>query len=140
MFGTLFKFEIESTNRQAFIDFIDSDIRFAEMHEPGTLRFDMYEDARDPNTFFMYEAYADEKAFEQHKQHDPYRRRESHIRPEMVMKFREFFKGGAVLFRYADGNELLQMVKECTDLNLAGRDSSPYGYDRPNKIQELLSA
>ena len=38
MIGTLFRVEVEPVKRQAFIDFIEEDIRVAKEREPGTLR------------------------------------------------------------------------------------------------------
>jgi quinol monooxygenase YgiN len=60
--------------------------------EPGTLRFDLYRDPKDENAFYVYEAYRDQKAFEEHKKNEPYQHWESHIRPEMVIRFEPFFE------------------------------------------------
>ena len=92
MIGTLFRVEVEQVKRQAFIDFIEEDIRVAKEREPGTLRFDLYQDPKDENAFFVYEAYRDQKAFEDHQNHEPYQRWESHIRPEMVTCFESVFE------------------------------------------------
>jgi autoinducer 2-degrading protein len=92
MIGTLFRVEVEPAKRQAFIDFIEEDIRVAKEREPGTLRFDMYEDPKDENAFYVYEAYRDQKAFDEHKKNEPFQHWESHIRAEMVTRFESFFE------------------------------------------------
>jgi (4S)-4-hydroxy-5-phosphonooxypentane-2,3-dione isomerase len=83
MIGTLFRVKVKPTKRPAFIDFIEEDIRVAKEREPGTLRFDMYQDPKDENAFFVYEAYRDQNAFEEHKKNKPYQHWESHIKPEV---------------------------------------------------------
>jgi len=44
MLGILFKVKVKGEKRQAFLDFIEWDIRVARESEPGTLRFDLYQD------------------------------------------------------------------------------------------------
>jgi len=92
MIGTLFRVEVKPTKRQAFIDFIEEDIRVAKDSEPGTLRFDVYQDPKDENAFFVYEAYRDQKAFVEHKKNEPFQQWESRIRPEMVTRFESIFE------------------------------------------------
>ena len=48
------------------------------------------------NAFFVYEAYRDEKAFEEHQKNPPYKRWESEIEPEMVTEFQPLFRGDSV--------------------------------------------
>lgn len=91
MFGILFRVEVKPAERQAFIDFIEWDARVAKEEEPGTLRFDLYQDPKDVNAFFVYEAYRDKSAFEEHKQNEPYKCWESKIKPEMVTDFQLWF-------------------------------------------------
>jgi quinol monooxygenase YgiN len=88
MFGILFKAQVKPEKCQAFIDFINLDIQFAKESEPGTLQFDLYkykapkeETPEEENTFFVYEAYRDKKAFEEHQQNEPYRRWKCEIEP-----------------------------------------------------------
>jgi (4S)-4-hydroxy-5-phosphonooxypentane-2,3-dione isomerase len=92
MIGTLFKVEVKPTKRQAFIDFIEEDVRVAKECEPGTLRFDLYQDPKDENAFYVYEAYRDQKAFGEHKKNEPYQNFISHVMPEMVTRFESFFE------------------------------------------------
>jgi quinol monooxygenase YgiN len=93
MLGILFKAQVKADKRQAFIAFIKWDIQVAKEREPGTLRFDLYQDPADENAFFVYEAYLDKKAFEEHKKNLPYQRWESQIRPEVVADFQPLFDG-----------------------------------------------
>jgi (4S)-4-hydroxy-5-phosphonooxypentane-2,3-dione isomerase len=95
MFGILFKVKVKPEKRQAFIDFIKWDIQVAKEREPGTLRFDLYQDPADENAFFVYEAYRDRKAFEEHQKNLPYQQWELQIRPEVVADFKPLFDGDA---------------------------------------------
>ena len=84
MFQIIFRAQVEPVNREEFIDFISEDIRVAEKSEPGTLRFDLYQDKADQNAFFVHEAYQDEKAFKDHQRVDPYKRWKSEICPKIT--------------------------------------------------------
>src|SRR5829696_3645650 len=96
MLGILFKVKVKAEKRQAFIEFIEWDIQVAKECEPGTLRFDLYQDPTDENTFFVYEVYQDKNAFEDvHKKSPPYLQWDSQIMPEMVDHFQPLFKFGA---------------------------------------------
>jgi autoinducer 2-degrading protein len=97
MLGILFKVTVKAEKRQAFIEFIEWDIQVAKESEPGTLRFDLYRDPADENAFFVYEAYRDNKAFEEHQKNPPYQRWVSQIEPEMVDDFQLLFNVDAVL-------------------------------------------
>jgi hypothetical protein len=46
MLGIVFKVKVKGEKRQAFLDFIEWDIRVARECEPRTLRFDLYQDLR----------------------------------------------------------------------------------------------
>ena len=93
MFGILFKAQVKAEKRQEFIDFIKWDIQVAKEREPGTLRFDLYQDQANENAFFVYEAYLDNKVFEEHQKKLLYQRWESQIRPDMVADFQPLFDG-----------------------------------------------
>src|SRR5262249_8675928 len=89
MIGTLSRVEVKAAKCQAFIEW---DVRVAKEREPGALRFGLYQDPKDENAFFVYEASLDQNAFEEHKKNKPYQHWESHIRPEMVTCFESFFE------------------------------------------------
>src|ERR1700752_697740 len=97
MYGILFKAKVKAEKRKAFTEFIERDINVAKEREPGTLRFELYRDPADENTFFVYEAYRDKKAFEEHQRNPPYQEWVSRIEPEMVDKKEPFFENEAIL-------------------------------------------
>lgn len=93
MIEILFRAEVQAADRRAFLDFLEWDARVAreEERESGTLWFDYFEDPKDPNVFFVYEAYRDEAAFDAHKRNAPFRRWESDIKPNVLSGFQILF-------------------------------------------------
>jgi quinol monooxygenase YgiN len=51
-----------------FIKEIIDDAKGSVNDEPGCLRFDVIQDAGDPNRIWLYEVYQDEEAFQSHTQ------------------------------------------------------------------------
>ncbi|MBM3275080.1 MAG: antibiotic biosynthesis monooxygenase, partial [Candidatus Sericytochromatia bacterium] len=49
-----------------FIAAMVEDARCSVEREPGCVRFDIIQDAGDPNRIWVYEVYKDEQAFEHH--------------------------------------------------------------------------
>src|SRR5436190_24342722 len=97
MFGILFRVEVKPEKRSDFINFIKWDIQVAEEREPGTLRFDLYQDPKDENAFFVYESYQDEKAFAEHQKNEPFQRWKPDVEQRMFRApHEEWFKGDAV--------------------------------------------
>ena len=96
MFGMLLRVEVEPKKRQDFINFIKVDASVAELREPGTVRFDLYQDPSNKNVFFLYEAYVDRAAFEKHKQHEPYKLWESWIEKDVLKRRQHLFKSMAL--------------------------------------------
>lgn len=68
----LLRFQVKSGKRQELLEFLEWDAKVAREQEPGTLRFDVYASENDPNTVFLYEAYQDDDAFEEHKANEPF--------------------------------------------------------------------
>lgn len=99
MIEILFRAEVKATERSVFVDFIEWDARVAkgDERESGTLWFDYYEDPKDRNAFFVYEAYQDEMAFDAHKRNAPFKRWEAHIKPNVVTDFQILFESGKVV-------------------------------------------
>lgn len=97
MLGILFRVEVEPKKRQAFIDFIKWDVQVARHQEKGTVRFDLYQDPKDKNAFFVYEAYVNEAAFKKHQEGKPYKHWEKTVMPTMLVSFQRIFKGKAVV-------------------------------------------
>jgi (4S)-4-hydroxy-5-phosphonooxypentane-2,3-dione isomerase len=60
--------KIKPGYHNAFMEALLSDARGSIHDEPGCLRFDVLQDARDPHTLYLYEVYRDEAAIEAHRQ------------------------------------------------------------------------
>ena len=72
MYGILFRFEAKPGKLQKLIEFLTWDAEVCRDEEPGTLRFEFYSDDTNKNAVYVYEAYRDREAFEEHKKHEPY--------------------------------------------------------------------
>lgn len=66
MFVLFATFKIQPSYRDAFAKACQPDSAGSLHHEPGCFRFDLLKDNADPNTFYLYEAYADEAAYQFH--------------------------------------------------------------------------
>ena len=66
------------------LDFLRWDAEFAKAHEPGTLRFDVWEPTDEPDAVYLYEAYVDHAAFEVHKANEPFKRFVEEIVPNII--------------------------------------------------------
>ena len=86
MFGILFKFKPKPGKRQELLDFLKWDAEVCRDQEPGTLRFEFYSDPKDEDTIYVYEAYQDRIAFEEHKKNEPYQRWASGLETELGSK------------------------------------------------------
>lgn len=93
MLSILFRVEIRPDKREAFIAFIEEDISVAKANEPRTLRFDLFQDPKDINAFYVLEEYDDEDAFKAHQHNEPYKIWLTKIMPEMVTTFQLLFEG-----------------------------------------------
>jgi (4S)-4-hydroxy-5-phosphonooxypentane-2,3-dione isomerase len=60
--------QIKEGYKEEFIEAMLGDARGSVNDEPGCLRFDVIQDAGDPNRIWLYEVYVDEAAFEAHQQ------------------------------------------------------------------------
>jgi autoinducer 2-degrading protein len=49
-----------------FLRYLEADVK-GSLEEPGCLRFDVLRDPGSPNTFYLYEVYEDDEAYERHK-------------------------------------------------------------------------
>lgn len=96
MFGILFRVKTTPSKCKSFIKFIKWDARVAQKSEPGTLRFDLYQDPTDTNAFYVYEAYRDKAAFKKHQRNEPFKEWKSKVKPEMVSSLRHVFKHKAL--------------------------------------------
>jgi len=95
MFGILFRIEARPGKHQELIEFMKWDGEVCRDQEPGALRFEFYQDPKDENALYVYEAYRDFKAFEAHKNNEPYRRWSSGLQNELGTNFTILFSGDA---------------------------------------------
>lgn len=60
--------QIKTGHRTEFIDGMRGHAQGFANDEPGCVRFDVIQDADDPNRIWLYEVFKDEAAFQQHVQ------------------------------------------------------------------------
>jgi quinol monooxygenase YgiN len=77
IFAILFHAIARPGKRQELIKFLEWDREESMKLERGTLRFDVFQDPKNADAFYVYEAYEDAGAFEEHKTHPPYQRWDS---------------------------------------------------------------
>ena len=58
--------QIKEGYKDAFVEAMLGDAKGSVNDEPGCLRFDVIQDAGDPNRIWLYEVYVDEAAFQEH--------------------------------------------------------------------------
>jgi quinol monooxygenase YgiN len=61
------KVRIKPDMRDKFLKAIEVDALKSEGDEPGCLRFNVLQDAKDDNVYYFYEVYKDEAALEAHR-------------------------------------------------------------------------
>jgi quinol monooxygenase YgiN len=91
MIAILFRVVAKPGSREDLLDFLqrDSDESAAE---DGTVRFDVFPDPKDDHAFFVYEAYIDPGAFEQHMKGSAFQEWTSRIKPQLA-EFTLLFRG-----------------------------------------------
>jgi (4S)-4-hydroxy-5-phosphonooxypentane-2,3-dione isomerase len=62
------KVRIKPALRQRFLDAIEVDALGSERDEPGCFRFNVLQDAEDPNLYYFYEVYTGPAALEAHRE------------------------------------------------------------------------
>jgi len=60
--------KIKPERREQFLTVIEDDSICSVRDEPGCVRFDVLQDADDPDHYYFYEVYHDEAAFQAHTQ------------------------------------------------------------------------
>ena len=70
MYGMLTKIVVKPGKRSELLEYLRWDIEVAKESEPGTWRFDVWK--TEPDVMYLYEAYKDRTAFEDHAKGDPY--------------------------------------------------------------------
>jgi len=96
MYTVLFRTEARPGKYQELTDFMKWDVDVCKEKEPGTLRFDVHRDPKDDNAIYVYEAYRDRGAFEEHKRNEPYQRWSSGLSEELATNFSLVFEGDAL--------------------------------------------
>jgi quinol monooxygenase YgiN len=62
------KVRVEPAERQRFLAAIERDALSSERDEEGCLRFNVLQDARDPDVYYFYEVYRDQRALDAHRE------------------------------------------------------------------------
>ncbi|OGT51279.1 MAG: hypothetical protein A3E84_04190 [Gammaproteobacteria bacterium RIFCSPHIGHO2_12_FULL_42_13] len=66
MFSLIATHIIQPKHRDAYLKAIKEDAIGSLKNEPGCSQFDILQDEKDPNTFYLHETYTDRAAFEFH--------------------------------------------------------------------------
>jgi autoinducer 2-degrading protein len=67
MIAVWVKARVTPEGRQRFLEAIEHDAIASERDEPGCVRFNVLQDAQDPNVYYFYEVYRDEAAIAAHR-------------------------------------------------------------------------
>ena len=81
MIGLIFWVKAKPGKKEEFVDFFRWDAQVAKETEPGTLRFEFYDDPDDANALYVYEAYQDEDAFAVHQSNEPFQKWKAEVMP-----------------------------------------------------------
>jgi (4S)-4-hydroxy-5-phosphonooxypentane-2,3-dione isomerase len=95
MYGILFRVEAKHGKFEELCKFLEWDAEVARDKEPGTLRFEFYRDGN-KDALFVYEAYRDRSAFEEHKKNEPFHRWSRFVCNDLCVDFKKLFDGDAV--------------------------------------------
>lgn len=68
MYVIIVPIQIKEGYKEQFVAAMLDDAKGSVNDEPGCLRFDVIQDAADPNRIWLYEVYVDEAAFQAHLQ------------------------------------------------------------------------
>jgi len=74
IFAILFRVDANPGKRQELVKFLEWDQKESIEKERGTLRFDVFQDPENDDRFYVYEAYEDAAAFEEHQKQEPFKR------------------------------------------------------------------
>jgi autoinducer 2-degrading protein len=80
---TLVHVQVKAENVEAFIS-ATKENHESSIKEKGNLRFDILQDAKDPQKFVLYEAYANEQAVAAHKETPHYLKWRDTVAPWMA--------------------------------------------------------
>ena len=83
MYALVVPLKVKPEMREKFLAAALEDSTCSVRDEPGCVRFDVLQDNTDPNRFFFYEVYLDEKAVEAHRASVHYARWRA-VAPELL--------------------------------------------------------
>lgn len=66
MYAIFVTVKVKPDKREQFLTAIEADAIASERDEPGCSRFNVLQDTADENTYYFYEVYKDEAAFQAH--------------------------------------------------------------------------
>ena len=81
MYHVVAAFNVPQEHWQTFIDAALEDGLVSRRDEPGTLRFELIRDSKDPNRFYLNEAYASRSSFDEHCRGGAYKKFFATVRP-----------------------------------------------------------
>ena len=84
MITALFRVHVKPGKRDELVEFLRWDKQVAEESEPGTLRFDFYDDPNTPGAMYLYESYTDQAALDAHKANAPFIKFAAEVRPNCI--------------------------------------------------------
>jgi quinol monooxygenase YgiN len=89
MYGVFWHATAKPGKMQELLDFLEWDLRVARDSEPGTMSFDVYSDAEDPDGLFVYEGYVDQAAFAAHQANEPFQKfSQGGMRAELIAEIK----------------------------------------------------
>ena len=74
MYGSFMRIVVKPGKRSELLEYLRWDASVAKSSEPGTWRFDVWEAEGEPGVIYLYEAYKDQAAFEEHAKGAPYKK------------------------------------------------------------------
>jgi autoinducer 2-degrading protein len=80
----LLRLNLKPGKRDEVVEFLAWDQQVAIESEPGTLRFDFYDDPENDSALYLYESYADEAATDAHKANAPLKKFHDEIIPNCI--------------------------------------------------------
>ena len=93
MIAALFKVKVRPGKKAELIEFLKWDGQVARDEEPGTLRFDVFEDPGDESIVYFYEAYVDGAALDAHKANPPFQKFAGGLRDECIESVESLLTG-----------------------------------------------
>ena len=94
MIGVFIRTTVKPGKKQKLLDFFQRQCQVAREEEPHVLRLDVFEDPKDENVIYYYEAYVDEAGFELHKTYPPFEEWEGGLKEECVELIEPMFQPG----------------------------------------------